>query len=54
MACATWNGLLQARYDLWVRMAQNHRTPAQHVVDVFVVIDIIDTATASGANKWRV
>ena len=35
-------------------MAQNHRAPAQHIVDVFVIIDIINTATASTANKRRV
>ena len=35
-------------------MAQNHRAPAQHIVDVFVVIDIINTAATGTADKWRV
>ena len=45
---------MQASNNFRVRMAQNHRAPAQHIVDVFVVIDIINTAAAGTADKRRV
>ena len=45
---------MQTSNNFRVRMAQNHRAPAQHIVDVFVVIDIINAAAAGAADKRRV
>ena len=45
---------MQACNNLRIRMAQNHRAPTQHIVDIFVVVDIINTAAASAADKRRI
>ena len=45
---------MQACNNLRIRMAQNHRAPAQHIVDIFVVVDIINTTAASAADKRRI